>query len=120
MDVDFQNKWGYSAFHESMLNHIDLELGELLLKHGADVNLRDAFGTTALHGAVMSSQETVVRFLLKHGANIHIKCNDGITPLDLSKHHIRIQALFQNHQKKEKLGLFCFCYYLCVCLLLQK
>lgn len=42
----------------------------ILLEHGADPNLADADGNTALHLAVLSGNATVAGLLLQHNANI--------------------------------------------------
>ena len=42
-----------------------LELGQLLLRRGADPDARTRFGTTALHSAVMCGDEQSVRLLLR-------------------------------------------------------
>lgn len=42
----------------------------VLLEHGADPNLADADGNTALHLAVISPNTYVARLLLEHNASI--------------------------------------------------
>lgn len=41
----------------------------VLLEHGADPNLADADGNTALHLAVLSANTSVAGLLLEHNAN---------------------------------------------------
>lgn len=43
-----------------------LEIGELLLKYGANPDARTRFGTTALHSAVMCGDEASVQLLLRY------------------------------------------------------
>ncbi|XP_071620752.1 ankyrin repeat domain-containing protein 18A-like [Heliangelus exortis] len=55
-----------------------------LLKCGADPNLRDVVGNTALHLAVLSCSPKVVELLLDHNANLDAKNKEGFTPLSLA------------------------------------
>lgn len=57
-----------------------LEIIDLLIDHGADVNARNKYGGTALMGAVWNIK--VVETLLRHGADVNAKDNDGWTPLE--------------------------------------
>jgi len=57
---------------------------ELLLKHGADPNVREQGGYTPLHAAAQNGDEPTIRALLYGGADLGIKSNDGKLPLDLA------------------------------------
>ena len=57
------------------------EIVERLLQKGADVNLRDKFGITALMRAVSSNHKEIIERLLQKGADVNVKNNDGETPL---------------------------------------
>jgi hypothetical protein len=61
------------------------DLVELLLTNKADVNAKDGDGYTALHFAVLGSDNDVVEMLLAHGADVNAKNNNGKTPLDLAQ-----------------------------------
>jgi ankyrin repeat protein len=52
-------------------------------------------GMTALHGAVMSNQPSLVQYLVDHGADIEAKNNLGWTPLMITK------GIFMANSKKE-------------------
>ena len=59
-----------------------LELLNLLIDHGIDINAKDRFNNTPLHLACGNNNTNSARFLLDHGADIHAKNNHGETPLD--------------------------------------
>src|SRR5688572_28433866 len=54
---------------------------EKLLARGADVNVQDNDGDTALHGAAQTGNVEVIRMLLDKGANLNTKNKQGGTPL---------------------------------------
>lgn len=54
---------------------------KLLLANGANPNLQDASGMTALHYAVEAGDLMIVNLLMEHGANPYISDNHGLTPL---------------------------------------
>ena len=54
---------------------------ERLLALGANVNLQDADGDTALHGAAETGNVEIMRMLLDKGANLNAKNKQGGTPL---------------------------------------
>jgi len=61
------------------------EVAEVLLKHGADPNVRDKFGMTALHVAAMRGNVALVRRLVELGATT--EALDGLvkTPADVAE-----------------------------------
>jgi ankyrin repeat protein len=54
-----------------------MEVVKLLLEKGANVDVRNRDGRTALHGAVQMGIERVVRLLLEYGAAINAQDHDG-------------------------------------------
>ncbi|KAH9047979.1 ankyrin repeat-containing domain protein [Lactarius deliciosus] len=58
-----------------------LDLVQLLLKHGAEVDSRDGKDATALHNASLMRDPEVVRVLLNHGAYVKAEDNQSRTPL---------------------------------------
>ena len=70
----------------------------LVLKHGADVNLADANGYTALHYAAAAGNLAVVQFLANSGARVDVekeeetdkrRAGNRITPLYMAYKHDR-------------------------------
>lgn len=63
----------FAADHNKMI--------QLLIAHGANVNVQGSSGATALFWAVMRDQKDDVKFLLAHGANPNLTNAFGDTPL---------------------------------------
>lgn len=63
-------------------------LVQLLLDNGAEVNTKNDFGSTPLHGACLHSEEDdavfISKLLINSGANVNAKNNSGETPLSLA------------------------------------
>ncbi len=59
-----------------------LEIAEMLIKHGANVNARDADGDAPLHSSIYKENVELAQLLLKHGAEVNAKNGKGETPLD--------------------------------------
>jgi hypothetical protein len=55
-----------------------------LLDHGANINLKDKLGRTALHLTVWPAHAEVLKLLLEKGAKISIQDNQGNTPLHVA------------------------------------
>jgi ankyrin repeat protein len=67
-----------------------LEVVEILLKLGADVNAVDKHGETAMHGAAYRNHPKVVQFLAEKGAKIDVwnrPNRSGLTPLVIAEGH---------------------------------
>ncbi len=58
---------------------------ELLIDKGAELDLREEDGRTALHWAVRRGHPEVVKILLAHGARTDITDREGKTALDLAR-----------------------------------
>ncbi|KAJ5833328.1 Ankyrin repeat-containing protein [Penicillium riverlandense] len=78
---------------------------EYLAQHGADLNLRNAEGETALHLAVRARkiwhtayrEKEIVQLLLRLGANPDVMDNNGRTPLALSAQNPEIFKIMVQH-----------------------
>lgn len=82
----------------------NVEFMAMLLKHGADVNIRAEQASTPLHFAVTKPTHVpAVKWLLAHGANVNAKRLDGRTPLDMARlaHSTEIIALLKQAGGKE-------------------
>ncbi len=66
------------------VRHRMRELVAALLKTGADVNVQDERGNTALHYAARKNTEFFIRDLITAGADIEIRNKAGYTPLMLT------------------------------------
>lgn len=58
---------------------------EILMKHKAKVNAKDANGLTPLHYTVSLSRYACAEMLINKGADMNATGRDGRTPLDLAK-----------------------------------
>lgn len=78
----------------------DIELAEILIVSGADVNERDRFGSTPLIYATMLGDENLARLLIEKGADPLVKDNFGDTALMYAKRN-RDKWLIELLQKAE-------------------
>lgn len=65
----------------------------ILLEHGADPNLADADGNTALHLAVISPNTSVAGLLLEHNANIDAQNKVNVYICSFKKLHCKLFAI---------------------------
>jgi serine/threonine protein kinase len=79
---------GEMALWQSAIVYGNVEMLELLLEHGANINAKDNSGITPLHAAIQTGNLSITKWLLEHGASINAKNNSGTTPL-----HYVIQQL---------------------------
>ena len=74
-----------------------------LLEHGADPNMQDRIGKTALMFATLNNNVEVVKTLINYGAKLHILNNQGKQVVDLLsiKTDIEIVKTLRNELIKE-------------------
>jgi hypothetical protein len=60
------------------------DIAQLLLQHGADVDIQGEGHTTPLYMAVHNRRVEVVRVLLKHGANVDVENDEGRTAYQIA------------------------------------
>jgi ankyrin repeat protein len=75
---------GEIAISEERLEEVRLETVQLLLKHGANVNLQDHIGQAALHKALQCGHLGIIELILNHNADVDALDHDGSTPLHLA------------------------------------
>jgi uncharacterized protein len=61
-----------------------LEAVKICAEHGNDINARDAFGDTPLHGAAYRGANSIVDYLVNAGAKLDAKDERGWTPLTIA------------------------------------
>ena len=87
VNINYQNDYGETALMKASNNYGNLPLVKLLLDSGADPNLQDEDGNTALIFAASGGLDLylpIIRLLLNKGANPLLKDNGGNTPYDFS------------------------------------
>lgn len=93
-----------TALHAAVYNTWDdnIEIISILLKYGADINIKDKNGTTPL---CLATNAIVTKLLIKYGANISVINDCGWTPLHFaaSKHYASdvVECLLQNGANTE-------------------
>jgi hypothetical protein len=72
----------------------------LLIKYGADVNLKDMYGQTCIYYAILSGKVEIVEFLLDNKADISIQDNKMLTPYQFASKNKqkKIAEILKNRQ----------------------
>ena len=79
-----QNATKVTPLHSAVAGK-HVEVAELLLKHGADVNARQQDDLTPLHGAVSNGHAQMVKLLVDHKADKNARAAGNKTAADLAK-----------------------------------
>lgn len=85
--INDKNRKKWTVLHIVCANNYKYKISmvKLLFKYGADVNIKNNCGHTALHIASTYSDKensvNVVKLLLQNGANVNMEDNSGYTPL---------------------------------------
>lgn len=82
----------FNSFEPALITatrHGNLQLCEILLKHGAKINKSDSFHMTALHWASSLNLIEIVKALFKYNVNVNLT--------DLKKHTPLEKAILNNH-----------------------
>jgi len=78
MDVNFQNKYGWTPLHMA-IRRDRRDMVTYLLEQGADIDRVDGVGWTPLMEAVMDDMPEICSFLLEKGADVTIANQRGGT-----------------------------------------
>ncbi len=70
-----------------------LEIVQMLLKNGANPNVRETGGFTPLHAASENGDVEMIHALILAGADLHAKSADGRLPLDLAQANSHTDAV---------------------------
>ncbi len=85
VDINARFNEGSTALMIAAFNH-NIDVVRVLLEAGADVNLQNDFGSTALMEAVLfdfeGDTQVLLEVLLEAGANIYVKDEKGLTAMD--------------------------------------
>lgn len=97
---DQKDDFGWAALHHAVtpVDGADLDLINILVKHGANVNIQDKRLRTPLHRAAQYGQLQAVLLLLKYGADPNIKDYNGWTAADRAVLHPELQSLLTSEK----------------------
>ena len=87
-NVDGKDKKGLAPIHHA-INHGHFDIVKELIYHGADVNAKNYFNSSALKFAVRSGDVNIVKLLVEHGADVNQKDVLGFSCLDVGKENKR-------------------------------
>ena len=93
-DINEQGRDGRTVLIHACLYGLSRVAG-FLIDVGADLNIKDCEGFTALHAAVYGNHDEIVDLLLHSGASVKVKDGYGNSPL--------MRASFRNPKMIEKL-----------------
>jgi ankyrin repeat protein len=91
-------KGGLTPLHEAVIRGF-CKVAELLLDHGANVDMKDAGGRTPLHWAAFGKKSELVRLLLARGADPRVADNRGWDAMAnaQNQHANEVIALLRSH-----------------------
>jgi ankyrin repeat protein len=72
-----------TALHFATING-DIQIVEMLVNRGAEINVKNRYGVTPLHSAVESKKMEIIELLVNEGADVNASNTNGITPMHLA------------------------------------
>ena len=69
------------------------EIVQLLIKHKADLNVKNSYSNTPLHLAAIAGHHEIIEILMQNGANSEITDKKGLTPIHLAVSFKSIEVL---------------------------
>lgn len=85
-NVNTLDEQGFSLLHYCA-QEFELQMAQILILAGADVNIKDHYGNTPLFKAVFNSQGKgeMITLLINAGADVNMKNNSGVSPKELAE-----------------------------------
>ncbi|XP_063698052.1 serine/threonine-protein phosphatase 6 regulatory ankyrin repeat subunit B-like [Culicoides brevitarsis] len=92
IDVNVRNNADITPL-DIAINKENTSLVRLLLKKGANPNVKDLDGGTPVHLAASEGKHEILELLLRHGGDMTLKDNQGWTPLQYAVHNCHIRSV---------------------------
>lgn len=86
-----------------------------LIDYGANLNITDSKGMTALHFMSMMGEADIVSLLLQRGANANAKNFKHWSPLDMASRNESVQVMLEKHGAERISCWVMFCKALVCC-----
>ena len=103
-DVNTIDKWGHTPLYFALVRYDDLDIMNILIANGAEVDIKHPGGETVLMSAATAGRTEAVNLLLEAGANVNAKNDRGQTALHRML-DVRIHSDWQYRQSKDTVEL---------------